>query len=126
MWTLGNVRLVLAQAAGAWLFDQERKQAASRRATLSAWKKDLLQRLASLPPSCLRPRESDTGFFLARLLSRFDESRKLAAAMAKRGILLRSCASYGGWGSGYIRLNPRAPKDNAALLAALRKLYAGI
>lgn len=114
----------LAQAAGPWLFDQERLLAARRRKVLGRWKKDLLARLVTLPAGRLKARESDTGFFLLRLLGAVDNSRKLAAAMAKRGILLRSCASYGGWGTGNVRVNPRAPKDNAKLVSALKRFYA--
>jgi threonine-phosphate decarboxylase len=114
----------LAQAAGAWIFDEERRLAASRRKTLQAWKKDLLARMDTLPSGVMKARESDTGFFLVRLLGKFDDSRRLVTAMAKRGMLLRSCASYGGWGTGNLRLNPRAPRDNARLLAALKGFYA--
>ena len=114
----------LAQSAGAWIFEAERRLFKSRQRTLKAWKADLLTRLKKLPPHSLLARESDTGFFLCRLLGKLDSSRRLASKLEKQGILVRSCASYGGWGSGNIRVNPRAPKENARLERALKKIYA--
>ncbi|MES2201388.1 MAG: aminotransferase class I/II-fold pyridoxal phosphate-dependent enzyme [candidate division FCPU426 bacterium] len=120
-WNVGS----LAQAMGPWILDQEIRGSRSRRRVLASWKKDLLARMKEgLPSGCLAPRPSDTGFFLARLMGRRDDSRTLVLEMAARGILLRSCASYGGWGLGYLRLNVRAPGDNQRLVATLGKLYA--
>ena len=116
----------LAQAAGAWIFDEERRLAASRRRTLGSWKKDLLTRMETLPSGVMKARESDTGFFLVRLLGEVDDSRKLVTAMTKRGMLLRSCSSYGGWGTGNLRLNPRSPRDNARLISELKRFYASL
>jgi threonine-phosphate decarboxylase len=118
-WNLSS----LAQALGPWIFDQERKLAKSRLKTLLSWKADLLGRLGALPAHSLMIRQSDTGFFLCRLLGKLDDSRRLASLLLARGILIRSCASYGGWGSGNIRLNPLAPAQNASLGKALKKIY---
>jgi threonine-phosphate decarboxylase len=119
-WTIGS----LSQAVGAWVFDTERRLLDARREALQSWKLDLLKRLSTLPKQSLWPRPSDTGFFLCRLLGKLDDSSRLAGLLRKRGMLVRSCASYGGWGSGHIRLNPRAPKDNARLVKALQAVYA--
>jgi threonine-phosphate decarboxylase len=118
-WTVSS----LAQSAGPWIFDQERRHGATRLDTLIAWKADLLGRLGKIPAHSLLIRQSDTGFFLCRLLGRMDDSRRLASRLAAQGILLRSCASYGGWGTGYVRLNPRSPLENARLERALKKIY---
>jgi len=118
-WSVGS----MAQAMGRWIFDQERRLFEKRSTILQAWKLDLLKRLHKIPPHSLLVRESDTGFFLCRLLGKLDDSRKLSARLLSKGILVRSCASYGGWGTGYIRLNPRSPKDNARLAHALTSIY---
>jgi threonine-phosphate decarboxylase len=116
----------LAQAAGKWIFTEERRLAGARLDTLIAWKADLLRGLGTLPKGHLFVRQSDTGFFLCRLLGRFDNSRKLESLLRQKGQLIRSCASYGGWGSGHIRLNPREPKDNAKLVKAMKAVYASL
>ncbi len=117
-WNLGS----LAQSAGHWLFEQERRLAARRAAALKRAKQDLLDRIKRLLSGRLRPLPSDCGFFLARLLGPWDDSRQVAARLKARGLLVRSCASYGGWGQGYLRLNPRSPRDNARLVAGLRRV----
>lgn len=114
----------LAQDCGLWLVRQERRLAAARRKVLAARKLDLLARLERLPRHGIMPRISDTGFFLARLLGRLDDSRVLAARLRAKGMLIRSCASYGGWGLGHIRLNPRSPAENARLARGLREALA--
>jgi len=46
----------------------------------------------------------------------------LQGALLKRGILIRDCGSFRGMGDGWYRIAVRPPKENAALLAALRML----
>jgi threonine-phosphate decarboxylase len=113
----------LAQSAGRWIFDEERRLGAKRGQILVEWKADLLRRLGALSAGRMHLRQSDTGFFLCRLLGKLDDSRQVAARLAKLGVLVRSCASYGGWGAGYLRLNPRSPLENAKLEKAFQKLY---
>lgn len=108
----------LAQAAGAWALDREEKLSASRRKELARRKEDLLRRLDRLKGKVL-PVRSQTGFFLVRLIGRDSDSLKLVDQLAKKGLLVRSCASYGGWGRGYVRLNPRSSAENKRLVQAL-------
>ncbi len=112
----------LAQSMGAWLFREERRLAKSRTRQLAACKADLLKRLAPLS-AWLQVRPSDTGFFLVRIMGKHFRSSTLAARVRREHVLVRACASYGGWGSGYLRLNPRLPKDNAKLVTVLTKIF---
>lgn len=116
----------LSQALGPYLLSEELASSAKRALLLRRRKADLVSRLKGLPPHTLLPRESDTGFFLCRLLGKLDDSRRLFNLLRERACLVRSCASYGGWGTGYIRLNPREAKENALLGAALQEIYEAI
>lgn len=111
----------LAQALGLWAFDREAQDGPRRRRQLALWKRDLLARLRPLQP-WLKPLRSDTGYLLVKLTPKSLRASLLAEALDEGGILVRDCSNYGDWGRDHLRLNPRTPRDNARLVAALRSI----
>ncbi len=109
----------LAQAMGLWAFERELSDGPRRRAQLILWKRDLLKRLAPLK-LWICPLRSDTGYFLAKLSPQAPSASLLAQTLDDAGLLVRDCSNYGAWGQSYLRLNPRAPKENARFVKALR------
>jgi histidinol-phosphate/aromatic aminotransferase/cobyric acid decarboxylase-like protein len=106
----------LAQAMGAWVFDEEKRGAGKRRDELDRRREDLFRQLAPLAGK-IKVILSDVGFILV-------ESARPAAAMAAalqaKGLLVRDCSSFGLKRT--LRLNPRGPADNARLAKALKGL----
>ncbi len=104
----------LAQAVGAWALAQERRLAAAvarewrgrkARSWWPAWRKSGLQPESSghrVPACWLCPRR---GLMQPPWLQRLES----------KGILVRSCHTYGPWGRRVLRLNPRTPRENARL-----------
>lgn|GEM_PF-219744 len=112
----------LAQGLGAWAFDAEAAGAPRLRRQLAARKADLLERLRPLGALGFTPQASDTGCFLLALPRRGPTAEAVAGALEARGLLLRSCHSYGKWGARLLRLNPRGAADNLRLARALQAL----
>jgi threonine-phosphate decarboxylase len=106
----------LAQAVGSWALAQERRLAASRRRGLAQRKQDLRNRLQAVG---LTAEASDTGYLLLALPRKGLDAAGLALRLESHGILVRPCHTYGPWGRRIIRLNPRLPRENAALVKAL-------
>ncbi len=109
----------LAQALGVWAFDKERGLGSARRQALARRKADLCARLVRLG---FEPMSSDTGYFLLPLPKKGQEAVTLAAQMEARGLLVRSCHTYGPWGRRMLRLNPLEPRANRRFAAALAEL----
>lgn len=121
-WTRPWTVNALAQGLGAWAFDAEAAGAAGLRRELAARKADLWRRLRPLEVLGLRLQSSDTGSFLLTLPPKGLAAVAWAAALERRGLLVRPCHSYGPWGLRTLRLNPRRPAENRRLAGALAAL----
>jgi threonine-phosphate decarboxylase len=113
-----------AQALGAWALREEARRLPARRHRLAVEKADLLRRLLPLRALGLRAQASETGYFLLALPSKGLDAPQLEARLESQGLLIRPCHTYGKWGRRFIRLNPRAPRENQGLVAALKRAYA--
>jgi histidinol-phosphate/aromatic aminotransferase/cobyric acid decarboxylase-like protein len=105
----------LAQALGPHLAQLSLKP---RHLARQRAKASLLARLKPLQALGFEPLASQTGYFLLALPQGLS-ALALAQRLSKRGILVRSCESFGAWGSGYLRLNPGMDQANQALAHAL-------
>jgi threonine-phosphate decarboxylase len=113
-----------AQALGAWALREESRQLKPRRRRLGAEKSDLLRRLLPLRALGLHAQASETGYFLCSLPPTGPDAQQLEARLEAQGLLIRPCHTYGKWGRRFIRLNPRGPRENQRLAAALKRAYA--
>ena len=57
-------------------------------------------------------------------LLKVDRSYDVAAALEKRGILVRDCASFAGLGGTYLRIAVRSRRENERLLAEMADVCA--
>jgi threonine-phosphate decarboxylase len=105
----------IAQAAGAFcLADEEWPR---RTLDIVARERGFLrERLARLPG--FRPYPSCANYLLVELSSPAPKAAVLYERLARMGILVRHCGSFG-LGEGYLRLAVRTRKENRALLSAL-------
>jgi threonine-phosphate decarboxylase len=112
----------LTQSMGVWILRRGKAGGTSHRRERMAAKKDLLRRLRRSPRlrTSLQTLESDTGYFLCKLKK--GKASELASRLQAQGILVRACGSFGKTWQSFLRLNPRAPKDNQRLVTALETL----
>ena len=107
----------LAQGLGAWAFSEEIAAAGRRRRILALRSQDLLRRLSAPAARVRAESPGATGYFCVHLGGPF--AGRVAGRLATRGMFVRDCSSYGGWGRYWLRLNPRTPAENQALARAV-------
>jgi threonine-phosphate decarboxylase len=107
----------LAAAAGAYLLSNADYLEGSR----DLIRKELRWLNAALSGLGLNPLPSRANFILVNIEPSGLGSDELAAAMAKKGVLVRDCQSFG-LGKGYIRVAVRGREENEQLIAALEKV----
>ena len=110
-----------AALAGRWLAGQTDYLEESRR-SLRVFRRRLWEQLQELPG--LRGVPSEANFFLCRLADPAWTAERLSAALAERGILIRTCGDFTGLEKGrFIRIAVRRPEQNERLLRALRAVF---
>ena len=105
----------LAQRAGRYCLDDDR-WANRTVATVAKLRQDLRVALAALPG--LRPLDSAANYLLVALEPPAPPADHLYRALAKRGILVRHCGSFG-LGQKFLRIAVRPAEENRQLVAAL-------
>jgi L-threonine-O-3-phosphate decarboxylase len=112
-WSLGSI----AAAAGAYLLGQEDFLERSR------WliSEELCWLTESLVKIGLRPLDSRVNFILVDIAPCGLGSDELTKRMAKEGVLVRDCQSFG-LGKRYIRVAVRSRDENEQLIAALERV----
>ncbi len=110
-----NVNVVAAAAGAAALPDVDFLTAT--RTCIAAWRERLQERLSA--GGLLLPLPAAANFILARIGPDGWTSPVLAAALARRRVLVRDCSSFADLGTRYIRLAVRHPEEQNRLLAAI-------
>ncbi len=109
-----------AALAGRWLAGQQNYLEESRR-SIRIFRQGLWEQLQKLPD--LRCVPSEANFILCRLAGPVGGARRLAAALAERGILIRTCDDFTGLGKDhFLRIAVRRPEQNERLLRALKEI----
>lgn len=112
-WSLNG----LAQEMGAWALAEERRLGAFRRRKLAARSSDLALQMARLRGR-LKPRAvGSTGYFCVDLGA--PVATTVAARLSAKGFFVRDASSFGPRAAAWLRLNPRSPGDNRALVRVL-------
>ncbi|TYO98448.1 L-threonine O-3-phosphate decarboxylase [Geothermobacter ehrlichii] len=83
---------------------------------LPAWRRQLCDGLEKLGLSVI---PGAANYLLVRLPEDLRPAADLVAALRRRRILVRDCASFSGLDDGWLRLAVRCPEENRTLLAAL-------
>jgi threonine-phosphate decarboxylase len=110
----------LAQAAGVFSLAQRGWEGRSIR-YVEAERERLRKALAQLPG--VAPHESRVNYLLVRLDPPAPPARVLYEDLAKRGLLIRHCGSFG-LGEGYVRIAVRTRDENELLVKAFGELMA--
>ncbi len=90
------------------------------RIMLESHRNDLIGNLRALPH--LKAFDSAANFVLIKMLAAGMDAVSLASALAKKGILVRSCNDFAGLEKGkFIRVAVRKPEENKILVQALKE-----
>jgi threonine-phosphate decarboxylase len=111
-WTVN----ALAQAAGAAVLEDK----AFEEASLAAMEREKTYLEAGLAAIGIAFVPSRANYYLLKV----SRSGEIAAAMEKRGILVRDCASFAGLGGAYLRIAVRSRRENDRLLAEMADVCA--
>jgi threonine-phosphate decarboxylase len=109
-----------AALAGRWLAGQQSYLEESRR-SVRIFRQGLQEQLQGLPAlSCI---PSEANFILCRITDLAWDAGRLAAALAERGILVRTCGDFTGLEKErFIRVAVRRPEQNERLLRGLKEI----
>ncbi|MEL3909331.1 MAG: cobyric acid synthase [Treponemataceae bacterium] len=86
------------------------------KALVNSERKRMADALTSLGIEVLK---SSTNYYLIRIKG---GATHLANSLARKGIAVRSCSNFEGLGSEYLRLAVRTPRENDAILEAIRNI----
>ena len=122
----------LARARAPWPLSQDQIEigkaalsetgfAASSRLRLVEERTRLFEGLLTIPG--LNPYPGAANFILIRIENDTWTGTELMLALARRGILIRNCASFSGLGQNHIRVAVKDRDDNQALLSKLKGVY---
>ena len=108
----------LAQLAGCYCLDDPGWTTTSI-ATVTGLRSELAMALAALPG--VQPLDSAANYLLLRLDSPAPPAQRVYSDLARRGILVRHCGSFG-LGESYLRVAVRGPEENQRLVENLSDL----